>query len=480
MLDGPGLTVPRSSSARRFWVLVLFVLSIALPRAGFVVPGLRVPLPLGLLVIHALFWGLLFMGTRWPEDAGISKATVKTVWFAIAVGASAMLGAWREAPTGLMLIESATFLGTVPAFFLVVYLLRDDRDLRQAYTLVACCVAFAAAYGILQRHTGAVTVIEGVTYTAGSRESLVHVAGAPGERRILSSYGDPNVFAAVLVMYVPCLIGAYSAFGRGPGMGFGKLLTGSTVVLACVAMTYCKSRAGYAGLAVAMAMMWARSANTLLRSALPLLVLSFVVSELNLIDVISGRAVASHADPRWAYAGAFFRDLANHPLGTGLGIGSPKPDLYEVSRLLPATSVWDTYNSFYFHLFSRTGLLGVGSFLWLTVFIARGARRRLPLLGNWAGAAAGLLCGFVAVQIALLANPVYQLPGGGVNFWLALGLAHATSRIDAVTPAESADGGLDEARAARPEAERPLGPASEASGMVIREVVSPATTRNVP
>jgi len=496
MLEGPELTAPRSSSARRFCILILFMLSIALPRAGFVIPGLRVPLPLGLLVIHALFWGLLFMGTRWPEDAGMSKVAVKMAWFAIAVGAAALLGAWREAPTGLMLIESATFLGAVPAFFLVVYLLREERDLRLAYTLVACCVMFAAAYGILQRQLGAVTVIEGITYTAGSRESLVHVAGTPGERRILSSYGDPNVFAAALVLYVPCLIGAYPAFRRGPGIGLGKLLIGSTVVLACVAMTYCKSRAGYAGLAVALAMMWVRSPNALLRSALPLVALSFVASELNLIDVVSGRAVASQADPRWAYAGAFFRDLANHPLGTGLGIGSPKPDLYGVSRLLPATSVWDTYNSFYFHLFSRTGLLGLASFLWLTVFVARDARRRLPLLGSWGGAAAGLLCGFVGVQIALLANPVYQLPGGGVNFWLALGLAYSTSRIDVAPPAESAclracgsthrqaDRDLGEAGAtgssAEDESQAPACPAPLGAPARIREVAAPATARKEP
>ena len=68
----------------------------------------------------------------------------------------------------------------------------------------------------------------------------------------------------------------------------------------------------------------------------------------------------------------------------------------------------------------------------------------MPLLGSWAGATAGLLCGFAGVQIALLTNPVYQLPGGGINFWLVLGLAYATSRIDAA-------GGRDEARAVPPE-----------------------------
>jgi len=130
---------------------------------------------------------------------------------------------------------------------------------------------------------------------------------------------------------------------------------------------------------------------------------------------------------------------------------------------LPATSVWDTYNSFYFHLFSRTGLPGLALFLWLTVSVARDAKRRLPLLGNWAGAAAGLLCGFVGVQIALLTNPVYQLPGGGVNFWLALGLAHATSRIDAAPAACQGDSALDEAGAGRPEAKEQRGLAAPGS-----------------
>jgi hypothetical protein len=412
---------------RRLVLVLVIVLSVALPRAGVIMPFLNLPLPFGLVFLHIVFWSL-FLLTR--ASRGYLPFLVVFLWYIASIVVAANIGFLRGARGSMLLVETATFLGQVPAFFVMAWLLKDTKDLDLAVRWVTISVLFAAIYGIIQFSYGEAIMIPGLTYTAGTKHSLVNLRTGDASR-ILSSYGDPNVFAGALVMFLPAVIGTALGQRSIPRMTGKWIITAGAIVCGIIALVYCDSRAGYIGLMIACVGLFWKFRTKLTRVIVPVIVVLWVISEVGLTQRIQNRLTIADNDPRREYGLIALRVLRSHPEGAGLGIQAMTDNLNNV-ELVRAENVWASYNSFYLHLLVRAGVFGFLAFVWLSyrcarnVFLyvedERGAQAWKPVIF-------GFLAGFVGVQLAMLFNPFYQLPGGGVNMWLALGLAYGIGRV---------------------------------------------------
>jgi hypothetical protein len=421
---------------RRLVLVLMIVFSVALPRAGIIMPILKLPLPFGLVFLHIVFWSLLILK---PVPRGYLPFLLVFVWYAASVAVAAGIGLFRNAQGNVVLVEIATFLGQVPAFFVAAWLVKDNDDLRLAVRWVAISVLAASVYGIIQFWYGEAIMIPGLTYTAGTQYSIANLRYGEATR-ILSSYGDPNVFAGSLVLFLPGIAGVLlgqSSVQRGIGRW---VLNAGAIVCGVVALAYCNSRAGYFGLAVASIMLFWMFRPRLARLIIPVIVVLWVISEVGLTQRIQNRLTIGETDPRREYGLIALRVSENHPEGAGLGVQA-ETDGWNRNRvvLTRANSVWSSYNSFYLHLLVRTGVFGLLMFLWMSYRCAHSAFSLVKdsrCASEWKPVILGFLAGFIGVQLAMLFNPFYQLPGGGINLWLALGLAYGIGRVS-VSTAES-------------------------------------------
>jgi hypothetical protein len=295
---------------------------------------------------------------------------------------------------------------------------------------VTISVLVAAIYGIIQFWYGEAIMIPGLTYTAGTRNSLVNLQYGDATR-ILSSYGDPNIFAGSLVLFLPGIAGVLLG-QRSVQHGMGRwVLSAAAIVCGVIALVFCNSRAGYLGLTIAyVGLFWMFRAK-LARLIIPVIIVLWVISEAGLTQRIQSRLTVGDTDPRREYGLIALRVLQNHPEGAGLGIQATTDDLNKVV-LVRADSVWASYNSFYLHLLVRSGVFGFLMFLWMSWRCSYNAfllMKEQSVSAEWKPVIFGFLTGFVGVQLAMLFNPFYQLPGGGVNLWLALGLAYGIGRV---------------------------------------------------
>ncbi|HHN46061.1 MAG TPA: O-antigen ligase domain-containing protein [Planctomycetes bacterium] len=432
--EGQAMPVsPGGGAARRFSFACLLILSVALPRAGIVVPGLKLPLPFGFALLHVMFWFTLIVRPLPTGTAGMLKPAV---YFAGAVLVAAIIGLLRVASARIMFVDAVTFLGQVPIFFTAVWFIKDRRDAACAMKWLAVSLCFASVYGIVQYYLGPSVLVPGLTYTAGTTYSL---ANLPSDdeylalRKVLSSYGDPNVFAGALALFIPCLLGWLMTIGKSAGARLRRWLLIAIIVSGCMALFYCNSRAGFLGLMTGIAVLLYAYPRLSFRVLLLVIAVIWVAHEAGLTGRVVGRMASVSYDERRHYPGIGWQIATSHPEGAGLGMHPLATGAFGAPvTLTPARSFWETYNSFYLHLLARTGVIGLLTFLYAVLSYARRAWRSA---GNrlrpheWQPVTTGLIAGFLGVQVALLTNPFYQLPGGGINLWLGLGLACAIERV---------------------------------------------------
>jgi hypothetical protein len=124
-------------------------------------------------------------------------------------------------------------------------------------------------------------------------------------------------------------------------------------------------------------------------------------------------------DARNLYLGAFFDLLARFPFGVGFG-----NSLDEYYNIKPADNLWDGYNSFYLHLFSRIGIQGIIIFVVILFLIVKYLFRESNKIEdpNIRYFVFGGACGLIVQQLNFIVNNIYQLPGGMLNFWVMCGM----------------------------------------------------------
>ena len=421
-----------SSLQRRMMLLAVIVFTIALPRAGIVIPGLNLPLPAGFVLIQFIFWHHLFSGRISRIDRALLD---KAQLFIFALFLAGLFGLMRGAVLKMVVIDLSTAVGPVPAFFAMIWLIREERDLTFALKCISMCILAASVYGVVQYYFGTSVLIRGLTYNAGNEYAKVNLTYGAGNK-VLSSYGDPNVFANALILYFPLLLTALHGMRTAGRFFFWRNIVNGALLAAGVALLYCDSRAGYLGLMIGAGGVFWKTNRRMLHAVLPLLLAFGIASELGIMKRtkdFNKRLNFGSGDPRSDYAWMFREIMLSYPEGTGLGVQAEVGDVVEQKIVLTTVgSVWQMFNSFYMHLASRSGLLGLVSFLYMCLSYAWYPWRfaHSPACPKeWKPVIWGQTMGIAAIQIGLLANPIYVLPGGGTNMWLALGLACSVRRV---------------------------------------------------
>ena len=419
---------------RGLWLGALTVMLFALPRAGMVIKQVNLPLPIahvlaGLVIVE---WFVL-RRTRMVERSRVG-------FFVLLYGSMAALGLVIGLATGGDRVQACLEL-CFYVFSLGLYFYASETFCNQSYfkrfavMLLALSVA-VSLYGIAQRYMGQGILIDNVTYTSAGETARGYLEANEGAgRRVLSSYGDPNVLSTQLIFFVA--IGLALAVGRGVERRV-RWLSLVVVAVNAVCIVYTGSRAGILCLAVVAAgiVAWRRlSIRQAVVAAIGLVLLALLM--VATFGMGTGESPAAD-DSRWQYPHIVWQLWQAVPLGCGFGNTVRLAETatswsFEVTQ---AGVVWAGFNSFWLNLLSRLGLPGVLSLILLIVALVRYIVRQLPLIGEgWVRAfVVGGLIGFGCQWMVGLVNNTYMLPGGGLNYWFLMGMLVAGCRAFALRP----------------------------------------------
>lgn len=394
---------------------LLAVSVVLLDTAVPVLPGdaLFARLTLGRLLIALGLLTLVVGGARWRDFRS---------WLDLPVALLALTGVATTVRGGYDGGPLRALLTALAFYYLVVGVVRRDRDAWRALSLVAF-VSVVIAGGV------ALSQFAQETPTGFCRNAALRdVACGPGAfNRPIGTFANPNLLAAYVV-----LIGPFAALSalRNPARGERAVPLG-LVAVAYVGLLVSFSRMGWvaavAGAVVAAALVlvrargWRRSAPLL---ALPLAALAGVVV---LISAVSGiRRAFGVRNEAWGLA----VDAGNSRplLGVGLdragdvmnAIGSPRIEFFHAHNL-------------WLNWYAETGLPGLLAVVAISA-IGLFAAARAALYGSPV-AAAGLV-GLVGFFLMGLTDHPSALDRMAMAFWFCLAMAMAHQRIGGRRPPE--------------------------------------------
>jgi len=429
------LTVILLIQSRRWagvWLLAFTIILFVLPRAGILVSHMSLPLPLAhvlavLLILQWLLWG--------PKQY---RPQTRFGYYFLIYAAIAGFGAALGMSTGgdhtMALLELFIYLVSMGLFFYASETFSERQHFILFAKLILCFSFLISIYGIAQKSMGSSILVDHVTYNSATdvARSYIDLGGAgAAQRRVLSSYGDPNVLACQLLVF--CGIALALIVGRGISAGVRLLCLGILIVnIWCV--YYTGSRAGIIVLVVVglIVLSW-RTRWFLL--ALPALVLLIYIFGYNLLEEVlftKLQALNYSDDLRAQFPAMTWQLLKKIPLGCGLGnMVTIDVENFQLGfAVTPASNVWSGFNSFWLNLLSRLGIPGLVGFMILLVIMFRYLWNQTRKIDNPLVRAIiiGGLAGCVGQTLIWLVNNTYMLPGGSLNFWFMMGMMVAGSR----------------------------------------------------
>ncbi len=411
------------------WLIVLGSALLILPRAGLVLENINLPLPVGHILVGLciLEWLVLRQGRlqKWSSYNGYFLAYAAVVGMGLAIG-MASGGNYRTA-----FLEMCFYLFAIGLFFYVSETFTTRRHFHIFLNLFLLAGILVSVYGIAQEYLGSSILVEHVTYNSGSDSARSYVSNPELHRRVLSSYGDPNVLAGQLIFFVAIAL----ALIVGKDISPGRRMTAVGVWLfgaACIYFT--GSRAGLLCLILSgfLVFLWRTRWALIILPLLLILFLGFVpgMLESNLVARIDG--IHTDTDIRAQFPRLTWEMLQAVPFGCGLGnaVRLEWQGFGFSFASHPTATLWSGFNSFWLNLFSRLGVPGLVAFALLfgalLSYIIRQVRQvdspevRAVLVG-------GVVALFCQALIWLF-NNTYILPGGGLNCWFMMGMLVAASR----------------------------------------------------
>ena len=315
-----------------------------------------------------------------------------------------------------------------------------NYEQRHFLRFISCILvaSFAVSvYGIAQHFLGDSILIDRLTYNSSSELARSYVNSSEIFRRVLSSYGDPNVLASQMVIFYGIALALLIGKSIPLQFRFGALIL---VILNVFCIYYTSSRAGLVCLVLIpmLVLCWRTRWAFLIFPFLfgtvaifsPLLYSYFVTD--NFGGLVSVQDVRMHF-PRMAW-----ELLKSVPFGCGLGnaVSLQLEGAGWVFLVSPTNNLWSGFNSFWLNLFSRLGVPGLVAFFLLTVMLFRYLHQQIKCVDTPHVKAflIGGLAGFIGYALIWLVNNTYILPGGGLNYWFMMGMMVAGSRAFAVQP----------------------------------------------
>ncbi|MBN1436788.1 MAG: hypothetical protein JW936_06915 [Sedimentisphaerales bacterium] len=406
-------------------LLGLVVLLFGLPRAGVFIGKANLPLPLAhiLAAMLIVIWGLRRYQVEHKQ---------KLHYFFLLYGVMACWGMILGLASGgnlfIAFLESSFYLFSIGLFFYASETFADKHYFRLFVKILAIVAAAVSIYGIAQYFFGPQILLNRVTYNSASDRALAYLEYSGSHRRVLSSYGDPNVLASGALVFLS--IGLAIVTARGI-VRTKRLVWLTVLILSGICLYFTHSRAAMLCTVIVALIIFCRYTRVGF-TVVPLLVVGGILAWISLgeIEFLSGVVPAN--DMRWKFAGWAWQFVKGVPLGCGFGnsIIIDPTDATEIFSVVPATTIWMGFNSFWLDLLSRLGIPGVLAFIlllmalfrriWHDTFLVSDPMVRAVLVGG--------LAGCIGQCVIWTANNTYMLPGGGVNFWFMMGMLYAGCR----------------------------------------------------
>jgi len=410
----------------------LTILLFALPRAGFTLPQLHLPLPVahGLCALLILEWLVLRPKHRLEPEPRLGSYLLA---YATVAGLALAIGLTSQGRHVVSFLELCFYLFSIGLFFYASETFSRREDFLRFIRWILIVSLAVSAYGLAQVRWGSSVLVEHVTYnTGGSTLSRTYLeTGDQTGMRVLSSYGDPNVLASQLLVFAG--IGLALLLGRrirGRHRALGLLVLVANV--ACI--VYTGSRAALVGmiLVTLVVLCWQTWWTMVFLSGLAGVAVIIGWESISMYVGAGYEQLVITNDMRLQFPRMAYELVKAAPLGCGFGrhIVFQTDSATWAPSIVPAGAIWAGFNSFWLNLLSRLGLAGVAAFVTLLVVVFRYLWRQSRRVESRFVQAAlvGLAAGFLGQWFIWLANNTYMLPGGGLNFWFMLGMAVAGAR----------------------------------------------------
>jgi len=330
-------------------------------------------------------------------------------------------------------LELCFYLFSMGLFFYVSDTFRKQKHFLTFARVILIISVVVSAYGIAQRYLGSSILIPHLTYTTGggtiSQQYLE--ATEASQVRVLSSYGDPNVLASQLLVF----IGIALALAVGKGVkGNTRLLCLGVLLLNVVCLFYTRSRAGIISAFLVMLIVFCWRTRWALLFIPIMILFGYIMIPTLAASYLESRfqGAVTGDDVRLLFPRMAWELLNIVPLGCGFGrtVFLNVEGLSWSFAVAPTTVVWAGLNSFWLNLLCRLGIAGLLAFLLILVVLFRYVWIRAKQVEHSMVRAIliGVLAGFVGQWIIWLVNNTYMLPGGGLNFWFMMGMLVAGCR----------------------------------------------------
>jgi len=417
------------------WLVVMTLLLFCLPRAGIVISQLGLPLPLAhILVVFCIIEWLLLRQQRHHEKSPIN---VIFMIYAAMVGMGLAIGLSTGGNPLIAFLELCFYLFAIGLFFYVSETFYEQHHFLRFIPCILVASLVISVYGIAQHFLGDSILIDYLTYNSGSELARSYIHSSEIFRRVLSSYGDPNVLANQLVVFYGIALALFIGKAVPLPFRFGALIL---LILNVICIYYTGSRAGMVCLVLIPMLLlcwrtrWAFMALPFLFGAAvlfgPLLYSHFITEKFS--GLVSTDDIRMHF-PRMAW-----ELLRAVPFGCGLGnaifLHSEGTSL--AFLISPTSTLWGGFNSFWLNLFSRLGVPGLVAFLLLTTMLYRYLYQQIKRVDvpHVKAFLIGGLAGSIGYALIWVVNNTYILPGGGLNYWFMMGMMVAGARAFAVQP----------------------------------------------
>lgn len=294
-------------------------------------------------------------------------------------------------------------------YFIVLRLLRGDKDAKRLYGLSVALALVIALHGVYQ-------YIVAVPIPA----KWVDAAEQSVRTRVFSIFGSPNIMADYMVIFAPmCAALAYHA--KKPSH---RLLAWCAAGLCCVSCLFTMSRGGWAAMAVAIVifaiLVDRRLLGALLIAAVCSLALPFVASRIGYLftDEFTHANSSAGREARWAIGMQYLQNsspLFGYGLGMFGGAVAMQHKIYD--------HVYYFYlDNYYMKTLVEMGYLGLGAFLaMLASLFATGcrclARAKKAESRSAYAPMAGIFAGLCGVMAHCYFENIFEEPYMMAVFW---------------------------------------------------------------
>jgi len=428
-----GFYALRRYQKSEFWIYILTLFLFVLPRAGVFLPPVKLPLPFGYILVSVLI--IEWIGLRQVHHREKTRFHSMFLLDARGAGFGRIYGLSLGGDYQSAFLELCFYFFAIGVFFYAKDTFCEKAHFLRFIQLILVVAVGISVYGILQRHLGSSILVNKITYNSATGLAKSYLDVPLPNRRVLSSYGDPNVLAGQLIVFIGITMAIVLSKNIHPRTKMVSLIA----LAACVTcLIFTGSRSGLIGMVlVTMLVLCWRSRWGYLLVPLLLLLGGVYGPELIQFEILRRfHELSPSTDTRFLFPTLLWKLIQSLPFGCGFG----RTALIQTQGLswtvqgIPLTTLWGGFNSFWVNLFSRLGIPGISLFLLflLSIFMYIWRNTRTVQHGLAKAFLYGGLAGFIGQTVIWMANNTYMLPGGSLNFWFFLGMLAAGSRAFAV------------------------------------------------